>query len=119
MQTECDAPRVAARRAPVGASGHLRDALTALGEGCGTVTRQSERPWASITFEGARHAFEIVFEGCEAVSAGERFVVALPEHEFVLRGQIVAEAAITGVDHTLLPEPRMTVTCELLLLKDA
>ena len=41
----------------------------------------------------------------------------LPEHEFALPGQLVADAAVTAVDHRLEP-PRMQVSCELLLLEE-
>ncbi|ANY20319.1 hypothetical protein A6F68_01809 [Tsuneonella dongtanensis] len=108
-----------ARRAPVGTAGRVREALVALTEGHGQVLRQSERPWASVTFEGARHAFDLAFSGPQAVAAGESFIDGLPDHEFAIPGQLVAEATVTAVDHTLAPEPRMVVTCELLLLKDA
>ncbi|MGN3973550.1 hypothetical protein [Tsuneonella sp. SYSU-LHT278] len=114
MPTDCASPL----RAPLGTAGRLREALCALAGGQATVVRQTERPWASITFEGARHGFELTFDGIEAVGAGERFVEALPDHEFAIPGQLVAEAAIVAVDHRLLPGPRMTVSCELLLLRD-
>ena len=107
------------RRAPVGTAGRLRQALVELAGGQGAVVRQAERPWASITFEGARHTAELVFEGSEAAEAGEAFIAALPEHEFAIPGQLVAEATVIAVDHALAPLPRLAVTCELLLLKDA
>jgi hypothetical protein len=107
------------RHAPLGTAGRLREALCALADGHAVVLRQTERPWASVTFEGARHTFELAFEGREAIGAGETFVAALADHEFAIPGQLVAEAAVAAVDHRLLPEPRMGVTCELLLLRDA
>ena len=112
-------PPPPARRAPIGTAGRLRHALVELAAKQGAIVRQSERPWASVTFEGARHTVEIVFEGGEAVAAGEEFIAALPEHEFAIPGQLVAEATVTAVDHLLAPWPRLALTCELLLLKDA
>ncbi|WP_374405022.1 hypothetical protein [Pelagerythrobacter sp.] len=97
----------------------LRDALGRLADEQASFRRHDEKPWASITFEGARHTVEIVFDGAEAVEAGERFIADLPDHEFAIPGQLVAEATVTAVDHTLLPHPRMEVRCELLLLVDA
>ncbi len=108
-----------ARRAPIGTGGRLRAALAELASSHAVVVRQSERRWASVTFEGARHTFELVFAGEPAVAAGERFIADVPEHEFALPGQLVAEALVTAVDHSLVPAPRMSVTCELLLLNDA
>ncbi len=106
-------------RTPLGTGGRLREVVRLLAGNHATVVVHTERPWASVTFEGARHAFELAFEGPEAVAAGEAFIEALPDHEFVMPGQLVADASVTAVDHRLLPEPHLTVTCELLLLKDA
>ena len=102
-----------------GPSARLREALVALAGDQPQLTRQSERAWASITFEGARHTFELSFAGHVAVAGGEAFVAELPDHEFSVPGHLVAEATVVAVEHTLAPEPHMTVTCELLLLKDA
>jgi hypothetical protein len=107
------------RKLPVGAAGHFREQLDALAGGHGKVLRHDEKAWASITFEGARHTIELQFLGGEAVSAGEAFVAALPDHEFAVPGQLVADATVTKVEHVLLPEERMTVEIEALLLKDA
>lgn len=82
------------------------------------VVSHAEAPWASITFSGARHTLVLRFAGSDAVSDGENFVIALPEHEFRLRGQLVADAAVTRVDHELLPAPLMEVECEILLLDE-
>ena len=106
------------RRARRGPGERLRTALLVLAEGQGEVTHHQERGWASITFSGTRHTVRMVFEGNAAIQAGENFVAALPDHEFTLSGQLVADAAITSVEHSLLPEPRMLVECELLLLLD-
>lgn len=96
----------------------LRTALAALGEHRGQVLTHSERAWASITFAGARHSFAILFSGDDAVAAGERFVAALPDHEFAIPGQLVADASVVSVDQAALPQPRMVVELELLLLED-
>ena len=115
----CDAqptrPRLRTRRNP---GERLRDALLELGAGQGTILTHSEKNWASITFAGARHRLEIAFEGAAAVEAGEAFIAALPDHEFAIPGQLVAEATIVEVDHRIDP-PSMRVTCEVLLLEDA
>lgn len=108
-------PRPPARRS---AGDRLRDALLALADHRGQVLTHSERAWASITFAGARHAVTLLFAGEEAVVAGERFLAALPDHEFAIPGQLVADAAVTAVEHRLLPHPRLVVQCELLLLEE-
>ena len=82
------------------------------------LLRHSESPWASVTFSGSRHAISLAFAGSETVSAGEAFIAALPEHEFAVPRQIVADAAVVSVEHVLLPEPKLMVEIELLLLEE-
>ena len=106
-------PRTARRSPTV----RLREQLLELARGQGAVLTHEEKPWASVTFAGARHRVELAFEGAEAVDAGECFIAFLPEHEFAIPGQLVADAAVTEVDHRLDP-PLMRVTCELLLLEE-
>lgn len=81
--------------------------------------RHAERPWHSATFSGARHTVHLAFEGVAAILEGEAFIAALPEHEFAIPGQLVADATVREVDHIGGSAPRMTVTAELLLLADA
>ncbi len=113
-----EAPR-ATRRARRTAADRLRDALLTLCEHHAQVIEHREKAWASITFAGTRHTVALLFAGEDAVEAGERFVAALPEHEFAIRGQLVADAGITDCEHRLLPSPRLAVTCDLLLLEEA
>lgn len=96
----------------------LREALLSLGDYRGQVITHTEKAWASITFAGARHTLALVFAGAEAVEAGERFIAALPDHEFAIPGQLVADATVTEAEHRLLPTPRLVVQCELLLLDE-
>lgn len=96
----------------------LREALLALAGGRGTIVSHREKAWASVTFAGTRHRIELAFDGAEAIAAGELFIAALPEHEFAVPGHLVADAAVTAVDHRLEP-PRMQVSCELLLLEES
>ena len=107
------------RRPRRGPSDHLRDALQLLGEGHPLIQHHHERAWASITFSGTRHQFTLLFTGAQAAAAGERFIDALPEHEFAIPGQLVADATVASVDHALLPIPRIELQVEVLLLEDA
>ena len=95
----------------------LRDALLALAQGRATILDHGEKRWASVTFTGARHRLALQFDGADAIEAAERFIAFLPEHEFAILGQLVADATVTEVDHRLDP-PLMTVRCELLLLEE-
>ena len=100
------------------AGDRVRMALTELHGGHGEILTHTEKAWASITFAGTRHSLKLVFAGADAVANGEVLVAELPEHEFAIPGQIVADAAILEVEHRLLPEPRLVVQCELLLLEE-
>ena len=102
------------RRAP---GERLAEALLILAGGRGRITRQSEANWASITFAGVRHSFDVVFEGEAAIELGEDFIAELPDHEFAIPGRLVADAEVTKVDHRAEP-PLMKVTCEVLLLDE-
>lgn len=99
------------------AARHVRAALLDLAQGRPTILAHSERSWASVTFAGTRHRLVLEFEGAEAVAAGELFIALLSEHEFDLPGHLVADAAVTEVDHRLDP-PLMRATCDLLLLEE-
>jgi hypothetical protein len=80
------------------------------------LIRHTERGWASITFSGTRHAMVLAFTGTQA---GEQFIAALPDHEFTIPRQLVAEATVVSVDQTVLAEPKLVIEIELLLLEDA
>jgi hypothetical protein len=106
------------RRRARSAAQRLHEAVLALAGNHAVLVRHGERGWASITFSGTRHEMELRFEGGEAIAAGEIFIAALPDHEFTLPRQLVADAAVTAADHRLLPEPSLTVRVELLLLDE-
>lgn len=113
MQTKA---RPARRRAAP--AQRLRQALQHLAGGHAQVATHSEHGWASITFAGTRHLLELHFAGEPAVAAGELLIDALPDHEFKIPGQLVADANVVGVDHCLSPDPLMKVHVELLLLEE-
>ena len=66
-------------------------------------------------------SFEVMldFNGSPAVEAGEDFIANLPEHEFTIPGQLVADATIKEVDHRFGADERMVVTAVLLLLEES
>lgn len=117
MRVDLDNP-IAPRRPRLSTPARLREALSQLAGGHARIERHTERSWASITFAGTRHTLELVFEGPDAVEAGEMLIDALPEHEFALPGQFVADANVIGVEQVMLPIPLMQVSVELLLLED-
>lgn len=107
------------RKVRRGPAEKLHEALSSLAGGKAQILTHSERFWASITFSGARHSIELAFEGIVAAKEGEEFIAPLPDHEFAIPGQLVADATILSVDHTMLPDVRLVVKAELLLLQDA
>lgn len=115
--TQRDFP-AAVRRAR-GNDARLVAALVALAQGHGTLRDHRQSPWASVTFSGTRHELCFDFVGPEAVAGAELLIAALPEHEFALPRQLVADAAVSAVEHTMLPQPGLSIRCELLLIDDA
>ncbi len=117
MRTELPVPPPARKRRK-GPREKLAAALLELAQQQGHIATHAETSWASITFAGTRHRVEIVFDGADAIGAGEGFIAGLPDHEFSIPGQLVADAAVTEVEHALDP-PRLAVKCEILLLEEA
>lgn len=97
---------------------HLVRALKDIGVGAGQLVMHAQTAWASITFSGTRHSMTYAFDGKAAVESAEHFIAVLPEHEFTIPGQLVADAAVTNVDHQIEP-PRMVIDVELLLLDES
>lgn len=97
----------------------LANALMALTDHHARIVEHREIPWASVTFCGQRHALRLQFTGTAAIAAGEALIAILPDHEFVIPGKIVADAAITEVCHRTLPDESLELSLELLLLDDA
>ena len=96
----------------------VRAAISGLAGGHGTVLAHEEKAWASITFAGTRHEVVLEFCGPEAVAGGEELIERLPDHEFALPGQLVADATVTKVDHRFGAMERLEVTAVLLLLEE-
>ncbi len=54
------------------------------------ITASDATPWASATFNGARHRLTLVGEG----AAFKRWVAALPDIDLPLRGHLVADLVV-------------------------
>jgi len=112
-----DMPNLPRRSARAPAQ-RLREAIAALAGPAGEIIHHAESNWASISFSGTRHRLDLRFSGMEGIEAGEGFVEALPEHEFAIPRQLVADAAVRKVEQAWLPEPHLGVSIELLLLEE-
>lgn len=68
----------------------------------------SERPWHSLTFSGHQMCISARLNGPPAENV-QRFTKGLPNHEFCLPGQLVADIAVTercfvAGEHSLMIE---------------
>ncbi|WP_246027284.1 hypothetical protein [Novosphingobium umbonatum] len=96
----------------------LLDATMRLAGPHAELLSHAERPWASTTFSGARHTVTLMFSGEEGVAAAREFIATLPEHEFTIRGQLVADAGVNEVTHVMQPTERMVLEADLLVLAE-
>ena len=96
----------------------LLSTILELGDGQAELVRHSERAWASVTFSGTRHSVVLAFCSDAAVVAGEALIEALPDHEFSIPGHLVADAAVIRVEHVALPQQRLEVELEVLMLDE-
>lgn len=62
--------------------------------GAVTVAAIASKPWASITFSGARHRLRIAFDGPGAVGAAADLLERLDDLEIALPGQLLADLAL-------------------------
>lgn len=85
------------------------------------VENATTRPWSSATFVGERHRLDLRLHGdSECIGAAlDRLVELLPDAEFELPGQIVAEAKLTAL--RVDPDPAvaaLALTIEVLTVID-
>lgn len=97
---------------------HLLGETLLLCGGEGEFLNHRERPWASATFSGTRHTITLAFSGTAEIARAEQCLERLPDHEFAIPGQLVADATVASVKHSAGPPPRMVIEAEFLLLDD-
>ncbi len=119
VQTPTPSPRGRRYRPKRTTGDRVREALLMLAEGRASLLSHEEKAWSSITFSGTRHEVMLDFDGKEAVQVGEDFIANLPEHEFAIPGQLVADATVREVEHRFSADERMVVTAVLLLLEES
>ena len=90
----------------------LRNAATAAGVTI-RVDSIACTPWASATFVGTRHRLTLV---ADPVPGLRRWIDDLPEAAFAMRGHIVADLSVEGVEAVA---DRQHVTIAALTLIDA
>jgi len=72
----------------------LARAIEASRPGAIVLARES-RPWASVTFSGARHRLTLDAGAAPGLDA---WLSALPEREIPLRGHLVADVAVASTE---------------------
>lgn len=74
--------------------------------------RVASSRWASATFSGARHQMTIAAMPDAAL---DRWLAALPDADFSLRGHLVADLAVTAVRHA---PARVEIDLEILTVEE-
>jgi hypothetical protein len=74
------------------------------------------RPWASITFTGARHRLRFRLEGQGAHQEADRFIDGLADREFALHGHIVADIRLVAREDG---QNGVGIEIEVLTIEDA
>ena len=72
----------------------IRAVLEVCGKGSELVGAH-EREWASATFSGARHSLDLMIPANDEGGALPNAIARLPDHEFDLPDEIVADCAVT------------------------
>ena len=98
----------------------LRLSLMALTNNDTKICTYRERPWASATFIGARHYWTLEIKGEDHAHIASDLEATIRDHEFSIRGHIVADAIMTSrrenVDEN--NEAGTIVTLEILTIED-
>ncbi len=95
----------------------IRTVLPLFGGGAELIEAR-EREWASATFCGARHVLVLRSRLARADAPAPAALALLPEHQFSLEGEIVADCAVTRVQRTTDADGQswLTATIELLTI---
>lgn len=92
-------------------------ALLTLAAGHATLEEHRGTSWASATFSGMRHVMQLRFDGDQGVQTADWLARILPEHEFSISGQIVADIAIADRHRRDEGAPSMTLIIEALTVE--
>jgi hypothetical protein len=80
-----------------------------------TLSVIHQRPWHSLTFTGLQLRISATLSPPNRADIAERAARDLPDHEFDIRGQIVADIAVTG---RIVTADATILTIDALLLED-
>lgn len=80
-----------------------------------TLSIMHQRPWHSLTFTGAQLRVSAILSAPDCTAIADRVAKNLPDHEFNIRGQIVADIAVTD---QMVTADATILTIDALLLED-
>jgi hypothetical protein len=80
-----------------------------------TLSVIHQRPWHSLTFTGVQLRISADLSAQEYADVADRVAKNLPDHEFNIRGQIVADIAVTD---QIVTADATILTIDALLLED-
>ncbi|MEQ1509563.1 MAG: hypothetical protein ABL909_04075 [Sphingopyxis sp.] len=89
--------------------------LTLIGPAAELIEAQ-ERPWASATFSGARHIIILRIPLADDAASAPAILSSLPDHEFALPGEIVADCTVTMQDKVRKDNGTTMLICTVELL---
>ena len=95
-----------------------RAILAGLDPASATIESDSQTPWASATFCGARHQFAVTVAGDDAVAAAARLSRMINEDRVLIAGHIIADIVLEchqlvqslGAPHIALGIEALTVS---------
>lgn len=82
-----------------------------------TLNCTSSTPWASGLYDGTRHLIELDLTGENAAEQAHRLAQMLPNAEFLLIGNVVADLAIDN--HVVLDAQHHRLELSVLTIADA
>lgn len=94
----------------------IRAVLT-LARGDAQLEEHRGTAWASATFTGMRHVMRVSLLGEDGVRTGEWLAGVLPDHEFRIKGHLVADITVTAIHRRTEGTPAMTMTIEALTVE--
>ena len=105
---------------PANVERELRLTLISLTNSDTEVCAYRERPWASATFIGARHYWTLKIKGEAHARIASDLETIICDHEFSIRGHIVADAIMTSRCESADTnnESGTIVTLEILTIED-
>ncbi len=80
------------------------------------LLKADEREWASATFSGARHGIDLTIRLAAADAPPPRFLADLPEWEFDLPGEIVADCSVAVGQRERGPTGAWQLPCRIEML---